>query len=169
MRFALLLAVAAACTKSSPSSPPSSAAIQPADLSTFTLDPAAGFRTYVERGAGPSFVEVTKHTDAMTSKYDVWPWDPSWPTDAAGFAAKLPQLDFIDDAYRYDVAPTSQTDDAWEFRGTDVHRSGDRRPTFLLVRTIDGKRFLCKGRRVEDPGAMDAAIASCRGAKLSAR
>ena len=172
---ALAITVVAACGSSAPAPaiserapatpPPTPIAIVPADLHRFAVDPASTFVVEFERGDW-SVAEV-KQFEPVYSKYDVWPWDPAWPSDFAGFTAKLKDRDFIDEKYWYDVTVTSHTDDAWEYRGSEVFTgNNERKPTFLLVRTIGGKRFLCKGRSVKDPGAIDAAVASCRGAKL---
>lgn len=182
MRFALAVFVVAACNTSPsppPVSPPSSsptpspprpqpttAPIEPADISTYHVDPATGFRVTFERGDSTA-AEVKSHDGEAAGRYDVWRWDPTWPNDVDGFAAKLKEQNFLDDYYRYDVTKTSATDDTWEFRGTSIHTSGQTEPSFVVVRTINGKRFLCKGIHVDTEAAMNAAIASCRSAKLS--
>jgi hypothetical protein len=164
----VVIGVIAACSsKSSTSSPPAPAKIEPADLSKLRADPAAGFKLSFEKDDW-TVGELRKYDGDWSSKYDVWPWDPAWPSDVEAFAAKLPEKDFIDDSFTYAVTKTSITDDAWEFRGTNTY-AGETKPVFLLVRTIHGKRFLCKGRSVEDERAMNAAIASCRGLTLDAR
>lgn len=179
MRFALAMVIAACSNSTSPpptqapsSSPappprtqPITAAIEPADISTYHVDPAAGFTVRFERG-DPTVAAVKKHDGEAAGRYDVWRWDPTWPNDADGFAAKLKEQDFLDDGYRYNVTKTSATDDTWEFRGTSIRTSGETKPSFVVVRTINNKRFLCKGIHIDTEAAMNAAIASCRSANL---
>jgi hypothetical protein len=139
--------------------------IEPANLAALRVDPASGFEIDFE-GDDYTVADVKKHEGEMVSKYKVWPWDRAWPSDVDGFAAKLKEMDFLDEEFRYEVSKTSATSGTWEFRGTVIHRSGDAEPTFVMVRTMKGKRFLCKGHS-DDEAAMRAAIASCRSATVN--
>ncbi|MFT3695739.1 MAG: hypothetical protein QM831_21560 [Kofleriaceae bacterium] len=142
--------------------------IEPADLRKLGVGSTSGFEIHFE-GSDVSVAEVRKWAadGNRSSRYDVWPWDSEWPGEIDAFEAKLKTSGFIDEKYTWDVKRTSATADTWEFRGIEIRDNIDeKKPAFIMVRTVGSQRFVCLGRRVEDDWAMTEAVASCRSATI---
>jgi hypothetical protein len=166
MKCALAVVVLIGCSSAPPPRP--AADFHPAPL--WSLRAGGQFKWVRLEGSDSGSLIFVAHTKQAYGRIALWSWDPAWPNDPAAFAAGLVKADYFHNGMRFAITTKMISDGEWLFRGKQLPAgTGQAVPAFVMVRTVDGARFVCMSVSTEDEDDdIHTELEGCRSMRVKA-